>query len=210
MPHVVLLGDSIFDNAVYVAGGPPVIEQVRAALPQGWQSTLGAVDGSVTRDVQGQLARLPGDATHIVVSVGGNDALWQSSMLNERAQSVAEVFARLAGIAEAFEQSYREMLRAVLARQLATALCTIYYPSYPDAAVQRLAVTGLTLFNDCIIRAAIGAGLPLLDFRLICNEPADYANPIEPSVAGGAKIARAISELVMWYDFSQQRTAVFI
>jgi len=29
--------------------------------------------------------------------------------------------------------------------------------------------------------------------RLICDEDADFANPIEPSARGGAKIAQAIS-----------------
>lgn len=33
MSHVVLLGDSIFDNAAYVAGGPDVIHQLRERLP---------------------------------------------------------------------------------------------------------------------------------------------------------------------------------
>jgi hypothetical protein len=45
MPHIVLLGDSIFDNAAYVPGEPPVIEQLRAHLPKNWQATLLAVDG---------------------------------------------------------------------------------------------------------------------------------------------------------------------
>jgi hypothetical protein len=30
--------------------------------------------------------------------------------------------------------------------------------------------------------------------RLICDEDADFANPIEPSARGGAKIAQAISK----------------
>jgi hypothetical protein len=34
MPHIVLLGDSIFDNAAYVPGELPVIEQLRARLPE--------------------------------------------------------------------------------------------------------------------------------------------------------------------------------
>ena len=51
MSHVVLLGDSIFDNAAYVAGGPDVVEQLRERLPAGSQATLCAVDGAVTRDV---------------------------------------------------------------------------------------------------------------------------------------------------------------
>ena len=29
-----------------------------------------------------------------------------------------------------------------------------------------------------------------------CNSPDDYANPIEPSVTGGAKIAQAIAQAV--------------
>jgi hypothetical protein len=55
---------------------------------------------------------------------------------------------------------------------------------------------GLALFNDRITRAAFSRGLPLIDLRLICNEEGDYANPIEPSVQGGAKIAAAITTLV--------------
>jgi hypothetical protein len=43
MSHVVLLGDSIFDNARYVPGRPAVIEQVRQALPRHWQATLLAI-----------------------------------------------------------------------------------------------------------------------------------------------------------------------
>jgi hypothetical protein len=209
MNHVILLGDSIFDNAAYVDGGPAVITQVRERLPQGWQATLLAVDGSIIGDVPQQLERLPADASHIIVSAGGNDALGRSDLLGDPAQSVAEVLQRLAVIAEEFERNYRRMLEAILGHNLATTLCTIYYPAFPDPLMQRLAVTGLTVFNDCIIRAAIGAGLPLLDLRLICNSPTDYANPIEPSAVGGAKIAAVITHVVTQHDFAKPRTTVF-
>jgi hypothetical protein len=136
--------------------------------------------------------------------------LGQIGLLGDSAQSVAEVLLRLAAIAELFERDYQEMLAAVQRRKLATALCTIYYPAYPDPSLQRVAVTGLTVFNDSIIRAAVSAGLPLIDLRLICNEATDYANPIEPSAAGGAKIARAITRLVTQHDFTQRRTMVFV
>ena len=72
--HVTLLGDSIFDNSRYVPGGSPVVDQLHR-LPRGWRATLLAVDGAVAADVPSQLARLPADATHLVVSAGGNDAL---------------------------------------------------------------------------------------------------------------------------------------
>ena len=47
--HIVLLGDSIFDNARYVPGGPSVIEHLRRVLPGGWRTTLLARDGAASR-----------------------------------------------------------------------------------------------------------------------------------------------------------------
>jgi hypothetical protein len=194
--HVVLLGDSIFDNATYVAGAPDVVRQVRQRLPSGSRATLAAVDGSTIGDVQRQLRRVPEDATHLVLSVGGNDALGTSDFLEAPARSTAEALSGLSDIADEFECGYLAMLANVLARGLPTAICTVYYPRFPDAALQKVAVAALTVFNDCIVRAAFTHGLPLLDLRLICTEESDYANPIEPSARGGEKIARAIAEFV--------------
>jgi hypothetical protein len=50
----------------------------------------------------------------------------------------------------------------------------------------------------------------LLDLRLICTAEADYANPIEPSVVGGAKIAAAIARAVREPECTRGRTHVFI
>ena len=72
--HIVLLGDSIFDNAIYVPGEDAVIDQLRAGIPTEWQATLLAVDGDITVDVAEQLKQSPADATDFVISVGGNDA----------------------------------------------------------------------------------------------------------------------------------------
>jgi hypothetical protein len=41
---------------------------------------------------------------------------------------------------------------------------------------------------------------------VVCSEIADYANEIEPSAAGGAKIAEAICRLVTGHDFSRRET----
>lgn len=209
MRHVVLLGDSIFDNAAYVRGGPDVVAQLRAALPAGWRATLLAVDGAVVAGVEAQLRAVPEDAGCLVVSAGGNDALGHVDILGWGARSVAEALHLLAGIAEPFESRYRRVLRSVLDRGLPTALCTIYYPRFPDPVEQRLAVTALTVFNDAILRAAFEAGLPVLDLRLVCDEDADYANPIEPSSHGGEKIARTIARAVAEHDFARGRTEVF-
>ena len=83
MPHIVLLGDSIFDNAAYVRPGEPdVVHQLRARLPAGAKATLAAVDGAPAADVRRQLERLPAGATHLIVSAGGNR--WVSSERNLR------------------------------------------------------------------------------------------------------------------------------
>jgi hypothetical protein len=194
MSHIVLLGDSIFDNAAYVRGGPDVVRQLRDALPQGWRASLCAVDGATTGSVPPQLARLPEGATHLVVSAGGNDALGASGLLYAPARSVADAVATLAEVQDAFAAAYAKMLEPVLALGLPTALCTIYdTPSFaPD---HRIIKTALSLFNDRITRAAFANGLPLIDLRLICSDDADYANPIEPSTRGGAKMAAAIARL---------------
>ncbi len=49
--HVVLLGDSIFDNAVYVPGEPSVIEHLRRILPRDWDATLLAIDGATNAEL---------------------------------------------------------------------------------------------------------------------------------------------------------------
>jgi hypothetical protein len=205
MPHVVLLGDSIFDNKAYVGGGPDVIAQVREDLPEGWTATLVAVDGATTASIRGQLSRVPEDATHLVISIGGNDALGHSGVLSRPARSVAEVLDALREVSRAFERDYRTAIDLVLARGLPTALCTIYNPAYPDPIRQRVSVAALTFMNDPIVRVAAEKALPLIDLRLICTEPADYANPIEPSSRGGEKIAAVITGLVLNHDFASRR-----
>jgi len=209
MKHIVLLGDSIFDNAAYVGGGPAVIQQLRAKLPPGWQSTLLAVDGSMAQDVPRQLERLPSDTTHLVLSVGGNNALDHVNILSESARSAAEALSRLAEVSERFRRLYRETVRAVLSRNLPTAVCTIYYPNFPDLTLQQIAKTALTIFNDVIIVEAFAAGVPLIDLRLVCSGTEDYANEIEPSAAGGEKITSAILRLVSEHDFEHKRTGGF-
>jgi hypothetical protein len=209
MNHVVLLGDSIFDNAHYVPGGPAVIEQLRQALPTGWRATLLAVDGSIATRVEEQLTGLPADASHLVVSAGGNDALgYGIAILNESARSVSEALSRLGEIRQEFEAEYRTMLQAVLQHDKPTIVCTVYDAIPVLGAAER---AGLCVFNDVILCAAFRAGVPVIDLRLICNEPTDYSesSPIEPSVAGGAKIARAVARAVAGFDDTSEGIRVY-
>ncbi len=122
---------------------------------------------------------------------------------------MGEALARLAAVRDRFREDYRAMLEAVLGRRLPTAVCTVYDPRFPDPMRQRLAVAGLALFNDAIARAAFARGLPVIDLRLVCDEDADFANPIEPSARGGDKIAAEIARLMSEHDFSRRCPKVF-
>lgn len=59
--------------------------------------------------------------------------------------------------------------------------------------MQRRAVAALTVVSDAILRAAFELRLGVIDLRSVCGTRADYANPIEASVQGSSKIARAIA-----------------
>jgi hypothetical protein len=201
MPHLVLLGDSIFDNAEYTNGGPDVVSQVRRLLPPEWAASLLAVDGSMTGNISDQVQQLPNDCTHLVLSVGGNNALAEASRLGisffgMAGEPTSKALDSLADVSDAFESEYRSAVEACLRHKLPLNVCTIYNGCFPDQSYQRIASLALAIFNDVIIRVAIERNLPVIDLRLICTAPADYANPIEPSSVGGEKIAKAIVALV--------------
>jgi len=206
--HLVLLGDSIFDNSAYTSGGPDVVSQVRKILPTGWTASLSAVDGATTSDVTAQIDRLPPEATHLVLSVGGNNALIEASVLDLPASSTAQAVELLADVALAFEKSYRSAVAACLRPGLPLAICTIYNGCFPDPHYQRVVSTALMVFNDAILRVGIEHRLAVIDLRAVCANPEDYANPIEPSSVGGEKIARVVAALVTGSSSYDQATRV--
>jgi hypothetical protein len=193
--HVVLLGDSIFDNAAYTQGAPDVVTHLRRLLPPGWRATLCAVDGATSRDLASQLKGVPSDTSHLVISVGGNDALHNSDLLSMRVSSSAQALEGFAQRLATFEQAYRGAIGQAAALRRPTVVCTIYNGALePERAT--IARVALALFNDVILRTAMDFGLDALELRAICTDQSDYANPIEPSGQGGLKIARAIARAI--------------
>lgn len=193
--HVVLLGDSVFDNAAYTKGGPSVSTQLARQLPD-WRVTMLALDGATTQGIPRQVAALPKDATHLVLSVGGNDALGHTGLLDTPVRSSAQAFSMLAEAVLNFERAYGQALRSCLATRLPLVICTVYHGNFQDAAFQRRAEMALSAFNNAILREATLNNLRAIDLRLVCDRPEDYANPIEPSSIGGDKIVRAIAQAV--------------
>ena len=80
-----------------------------------------------------------------------------------------------------------------VASRLPLAVCTIYEARFAGPVVRRVAATALTTLNDAITREAFARGVDCIDLRIVCDEDSDFANPIEPSTKGGAKIAGPFS-----------------
>ena len=206
--HVILAGDSIFDNATYVPGEPCVTEQLGVHLGNRGSVSMVAVDGSFAEQVADQIRSLPADATHLYVSTGGNDALKYLPRLHSRVLTDDSPWTAWAEIQGSFRQDYRGMLQAVLATGLPSAVCTIY-DAVPIVSDRERAA--LSLFNDVIMAEAVSVGVPVVDLRLVCTEAGDYSSlsPIERSCAGGDKIARALARVLDEHDYAQNKAVVY-
>lgn len=208
MNHLVLLGDSIFDNERYVAGQMPVAEHLRNVLPADWVVSLLAADGSCTRDVLRQLPLAPETATHLLLSAGGNDALESSGLLSMPVSNAAHALALVEERLERFRADYTELLAALFSTNIPFAVCSIYDSIPLLGRAERNALRG---FNDIILRTALAHALPVIDLRLVCSEKAHYSaiSPVEPSYEGGRQIALAIKRMLWASDFGASHSTIY-
>ena len=195
--NLVLLGDSVFDNGVYVEPGQAdVTAHLRRKLePLGWMLDMRAVDGAVVSSVEGQLAHSPVvTPCTFVLSVGGNDALGHLDMILDMtpSKSTGSVLRAFNDIREEFRDRYASVLDIIVSHGQPLIICTIYNPQFPELDLQMLAKTGLSFFNDVITEEALRRRLPIIDLREVCSGPEAFANPIEPSEVGGDLITDEI------------------
>jgi hypothetical protein len=190
--HIVLLGDSIFDNKSYVESESDVIGHLSKILPIGSKATLLAVDGSTTSEIAAQVAQVPKDVTLIAVSVGGNDLLHRRYELNETERTGIELLGFLSSVGEEFYKQYEAAIKIVAELRIPTCLCTIYNGNL-DPPESTMAKAVVAIYNDKIYRVANRYRMAVIELRSVCTSAEDYANPIEPSGTGGKKIASAIA-----------------
>jgi len=192
--HLILVGDSIFDNDGYVYGEDGVIEQLRKSLPETHTATKVAVDGNCIRHVSDQLARLPEGATDLIVSIGGNDARKNASWLSH-VKHPDDLKGLLAQPLQEFGVEYRQMLNTIKDTGLRIFVCTIYTDvPFKDPEWRKFAPIAITRFNNIITAEADKMGIPILPLHEVCKEPDDFStfSPIEPSTQGGQKIVDRI------------------
>ncbi len=210
MGNVVLLGDSIFDNAVYVLENQSVTDHLGLILPPEIKVSLLAVDGAVTSQVAAQLNRLPPDSTHLFVSSGGNDALMAKDQIPnpDRDLEVLDVLEKLTILVNQFRNEYRHLLNEIEKLNLPTTVCTIY-SSVPG--LENKYKIALSAFNDVIIQEAAAKHFPIIELQQVCTDAKDYSaiSPIEPSAAGGKKIAERISVVLKQHNFDTKYTTIY-
>jgi hypothetical protein len=187
--NLVLVGDSVFDNQVYVDPGQDSVTKHlnRKLEPLNWRLDMRAVDGAVVSDVQYQLGNklVPTPCT-FVMSAGGNDAL---QYLDQIAKLGLMDFYE---IKERFREEYIQTLNELLEYGQPLIVCTIYNPKIPEPQAQKMAEAGLSFFNDVICEEALRRDIPIIDLRDVCSEASAFANPIEPSEIGGDLITDVI------------------
>ena len=192
--HIALVGDSTLDNKAYTGGGPSVTDHLNDALPDAGRATLVAVDGARLRDLPYQIDTLPPGVTHIVLSIGGNDAVMEVGVLRSPAATVMEALIAVDERVQRFASSYEEGLRAVCSRGLPVTVCTIYNGDFDVATGEQQAIkAALKMWNDAIVQAAMDYGCPVIDLRRVCTDQEDFTRQIEPNEQGGRKIAHAIA-----------------
>jgi hypothetical protein len=167
MKHIILAGDSVFDNRTYVeVGEPDVRDQLANLLDDGDKATLIAVDGDINNNVSKQLDNIPNDATHLFISIGGNDALMHIDSFTDSVSTIGDALDSFNEKIQEFEKDYIKMLTNTIKYGLKTTLCTIYNPYFDHENMDRISymfppninfkelqqrsTTALPLFNNII------------------------------------------------------------
>ncbi|MEX0718551.1 MAG: GDSL-type esterase/lipase family protein [Planctomycetaceae bacterium] len=208
--HVVLLGDSIFDNKRFVGRGRAIVDQLGDALPAGWKATLlAAANMPVRQMLRQQVQRIPQDATCLVLCAGGVNAIL--GLINVRPSP--NPLQQLKQDRDGFERDYGALVAGLIATKKSLVLCTIPAPDFANPNLGNIAVVGelgLPLFNDVVTKTAVANGLPLLDLRLVVQGKPDHAaDGLHLSPAGGKKVAERLARIVLEHDFAHPQSVAY-
>jgi len=209
MSTIVLLGDSSFNTVKFAPPGASILELLRARLPEGVKAVSRALDGNGILDVYSQANKLPSEASHLFVSVGLADAMKHEGIFFKKNINAVALFEQLFLIREGFRDKYEGMVRILLNLRLPLAISTLYAPAPPNPNMRQALSAGMTVFNDAILDVARKHGLPVLDMNALVRAPGDYADPMHPSAAAGARIAERIAAMAREHDFAAGRTVLY-
>ena len=179
--YVILMGDSVLNNANYVPEGKSVFDILKSKLSN---SLNVSKDGATISDLYGQLDKIPiklnNEETYIFISAGGNDILNKGSSLSN------------ADIRKLFN-SYMDFLKA-LRIKLGSAkinIMNLYLPVNPRYQSYK---ESIDQWNQLIDEnsSKIGEMYNVVDLYSLLTTPEDFIYDIEPSESASEKIANLI------------------
>jgi len=199
--HVVLIGDSTLDNGRYlnVAFGELSVEKqlAKRCAERGWELTVLAQDGSLLEDVLiRQIPLIPAGATHLVLSASGNNLL---ALLNDMVRSRFTLSSMYSSIWEGLRRVadlYRELISTLCDLGCHVAVCTVYRPNFNHMFFKSLATFSLSMHNARLTSISEEFDCSVIDLANLLEGPVDFANPLELSTRGGAKVVENVTSFV--------------
>lgn len=182
---VVLLGDSMLDNELYVGEKKSVYDQIKMNINTKNAFNF-AQDNSVIKDCYNQIKNIPKtfnrESTYIFLSVGGNDII--------NAPDITKDEEKL----EELQTSYINLIQHIK-NQFPRANLIVLNIYKPFASYYRMFYDVINKWNTFLIKNKIYE-YEVADVEKIINEKDDLVNDIEPSESGGKKIADVIISFV--------------
>jgi len=181
--NIVLLGDSIINNANYVPPGKSVVDILKSKSTNVFNF---AKDGDIISDLYTQLDLVPLDLnrseTYLFISAGGNDILNKHRKLSET--EVKQLF-----------NTYMDFLNALQERlgSVKVNILNLYLPSSADPRF-KIYRESVQQWNRLLEEnsTTIGRIYNIIDIYSLLTTANDFVKGVEPSVTASPKIANAI------------------
>ena len=187
--NIILLGDSILDNHLYVPKGKTVEDFLQRSLDNPYIKIYNfAEDNSTIEDVLNNQVKLIPDilnssSTIIFLSIGGNDIINKfiihSKMRNDDPTFVLQtLFIKYKNLLDTIHQKLKKTSLVLL---------DIYYPTNP---LFHKYIPVLQKWNELLEKNITTNRIIPISKNV--RESSDFTNNIEPSEKGGEKIAKSI------------------
>jgi hypothetical protein len=179
---IVLVGDSILNNNMYVPVGKSVADNIK--LLHGNNIIIGAKDNATidTCYYQLNMNNINNSENYFVfISIGGNDIL--NNLLDDSKKNKHKL--------ENLKKKYIKLVKFIEDKypKAKIHLLNLYFPSDEKYKKYKKSIIE---WNKMIENVSLENGYTLLRIDNLLKNPSDFTNGIEPSVIGSEKIAKLI------------------
>jgi hypothetical protein len=182
--HVVLCGDSSLNNSDAIPTKDKEVELTidgeltRMTMESNTFIKVLATSGHCMKDFsQTQLPQIPGIATHVFISVGGNDALARAKALFTEPDKISLLWAFMGWLFYSFGYEYADTMNKVRALKLKAKIfvCTLYSPSLKKTPWWKRVLCRIALFqiNRVIRKIAFQFEFEVVDLATVVDDEVD-------------------------------------